>query len=154
MPCSPSSPAERRGPRPRGVALPLALLLACGATTGSIEGVQWRLAQLGERVVAAGEDPRRAPSLRLEAGPEGARALGSGGCNRFTGGYTLEGDTLRFTPLAATKMACPDLETEAAYFAALAATRGWRLAGDRLELLDEAGAPVARFERAPAGEAP
>jgi heat shock protein HslJ len=118
-----------------------------------VEGVEWRLVQLGERAVAA-EDARRAPSLRLQEGPEGPRASGSGGCNRFTGSYTLGSDTLVFTPLASTKMACPDMEAESAYFAALEATRGWRLAAGRLELLDEAGATVAVFARTPADEAP
>ena len=37
--------------------------------------------------------------------PEG-QAHGSGGCNRFSGGYTLAGKTLNIGPLATTKMAC------------------------------------------------
>lgn len=149
-PCSPRSGST--GIRPWWPALALALI-ACGGGSGApaqaaLEGTEWRLVRLASGPVAA-EDAQRAPSLTLEAA--GARASGSGGCNRFSGGYTREGQSLRFTPLAATKMACPDMETEGAYFAALEATRGWRLAaGGGLELLDEAGAVVAAFEPAPA----
>ncbi|NJK34567.1 MAG: META domain-containing protein [Oscillatoriales cyanobacterium SM2_2_1] len=34
------------------------------------------------------------------------RVAGSGGCNRFSGGFTLKGDRLTLGPLAATKRAC------------------------------------------------
>jgi heat shock protein HslJ len=149
-PCSPRSGSTRR----RIWLVTIAALVACGGGVGSeaaaqpaLEGTEWRLVRLASGPVAAG-DAQRAPSLTLEA--EDARAFGSGGCNRFSGGYTREGQSLRFTPLAATKMACPDMEMESAYFAALDATRGWRLAAGGLELLDEAGAVVAGFAPAPA----
>lgn len=46
---------------------------------------------------------------------------GSGGCNRFTGGYTFADGTLEFSPLAATKMMCPEavMGQETAFFVAL-----------------------------------
>ena len=33
------------------------------------------------------------------------KASGHSGCNRYTGGYTRQGEDLKFGPLAATKMA-------------------------------------------------
>lgn len=109
------------------------------------EGREWRLVALAGGATAA-EGARGAATLTLEA--DGRRAFGSGGCNRFSGGFERDGARLRFTPLASTKMACPDMATESAYFAALEATRAWRLAGERLELLDAGGAVVAAFEPA------
>lgn len=125
---------------------------ACANGGGGIaksgpEGKEWRLVELDTGPVAAAEGPR-ASSLRLDA--ENAQASGSGGCNRFSGGYTLTGDALTFQPLAATKMACPEMATESAYFAALAQTRAWRIHRGRLELLDGDGAVVAIFAAAPA----
>jgi len=37
---------------------------------------------------------------------EDGRVSGFGGCNRFNGGYTLDGATVRFTPVMTTMMAC------------------------------------------------
>lgn len=75
------------------------------------------------------------------------RAQGQGGCNGFTGGYRVEGAALGFGPLAATRRACPpaQMAQEAGFFAALGATRGFRIEAGALLLLDEGGAPVARL---------
>jgi heat shock protein HslJ len=117
------------------------------ASEARLEGSEWRLVWLDTGAIQAA-DPTRAPTLKLEA--PGARAFGYGGCNRFSGGYTLAGDALQFTPLAATKMACEDMATESSYFAALEQTRAWRLAHGRLELRDGHGNTVAAFEATPA----
>jgi lactoylglutathione lyase len=78
---------------------------------------------------------------------EGGRASGSGGCNRFAGGYTLEGERLSFEPLASTRMACePErMQAEDDYFAALARVGRVRLDAGELVLADEAGAELLRF---------
>ncbi|WP_420717335.1 META domain-containing protein [Leptolyngbya sp. NK1-12] len=41
----------------------------------------------------------------------GDRLLGSGGYNRFVGGYQTEGDQLSIEPLASTKMACEETDS-------------------------------------------
>lgn len=81
------------------------------------------------------------------------RVHGTGGCNRFMGGYTLEGATLRFGPIAGTRMACeaPAMEQETRFHDALATVRGWRMDGPSLLLTDGAGAAVLRLIRAEAG---
>jgi putative lipoprotein len=77
------------------------------------------------------------------------RAHGSGGCNRFTGGYTLAGPSLRFDAMAQTNMACADaaMDQEARFHAALAQVRAWRMEDTRLHLLDGRGATVVRLAR-------
>jgi heat shock protein HslJ len=39
---------------------------------------------------------------------EGDSASGSGGCNRFTGTYEEDRNSISFGPLASTRMACPE----------------------------------------------
>ncbi|PWS35783.1 hypothetical protein DFH01_19590 [Falsiroseomonas bella] len=75
------------------------------------------------------------------------RVSGLGGCNRYNGGYTLDGASLRFGPVAGTMMACPPAlaEQEQRFHAALAQVRGWRIANGLLHLTDEAGGTVIRL---------
>jgi len=74
---------------------------------------------------------------------------GLGGCNRFNGGYTAQSGTLRFTPIAATMMACPDAQTgvEMAFFGALEVTRAIVATHDLLALFDENGNVLATLTR-------
>jgi heat shock protein HslJ len=78
--------------------------------------------------------------------PEG-RAVGSGGCNRFVGGYAFSGAALRFEAMATTMMACaePAMELEQRFHRAMAAVRGWRIEAGALLLADEADTPVLTF---------
>jgi len=72
---------------------------------------------------------------------------GAGGCNRFIGGYQLNGDQLTFGQTAGTMMACADeMDIEREFFTILRQVRKARISGQQLELLDEADRPVARFE--------
>jgi putative lipoprotein len=54
---------------------------------------------------------------------EEGNVFGSGGCNRYRGGYELSGDQLGFGPLATTQMACPEAVSnqERAFLQVLAA---------------------------------
>lgn len=93
-----------------------------------------------------------APRADITFTAEG-RAHGTTGCNRFTGGFTADGATLAFGPVAGTRMACepPAMDQEWRFHEALAATRGWRMDGAALLLTDGAGATVLRLARSRAG---
>jgi heat shock protein HslJ len=66
-----------------------------------IEGRRWRLA--GVQGIAADLGAAEAPvTVRFSDG----RVEGFGGCNHFTGGFSLDGDRLTVGPLAATMMSC------------------------------------------------
>lgn len=111
----------------------------------TLEGTQWLLVQLGDETVVP-EGPQGEPSLLLD--PEGLRASGTGGCNQFTGTYTLEpgAGALSFSPLAATRRMCPEgMDTEAAFLDALGQVGSYTLADSHLELYDAGGELVARF---------
>jgi heat shock protein HslJ len=84
------------------------------------------------------------PHILLD--PAQKLATGFAGCNNFFGSYELDGASLTFGPIGATRMACPDLETglEMSVFEALESTRNWKKSDGELLLLDE-DAVLARF---------
>ena len=117
---------------------------AANSATVPLEKTDWRLVRLGGAAVTAA-DPQRAPNLVLDATTH--RVNGSGGCNRLSGGYELEGEHLKFTRMASTMMACPSgMETEQKFLAALEQVKKWKVAGRQLDLMDDSGAVVAVLE--------
>jgi len=109
-----------------------------------LENTYWKLTQLGNEPVIVGERQRE-PHLILQ--PEGNRVAGSGGCNRLMGGYQLAGERISFSRMAMTRMACPDgMETERDFVAALEQVKTWKISGQHLELFNESGKLLARFE--------
>ncbi|HEY0200782.1 MAG TPA: META domain-containing protein [Burkholderiaceae bacterium] len=114
-----------------------------------LENTYWKLVALGGQPTATPTNGQREAHLVLQAGPE-ARLSGSGGCNRLMGNYERKGDALRFPPVAATRMGCPEgMEQETAFLHALEQVAALRIKGRQLELLDAAGIPILRFEATP-----
>ena len=112
----------------------------------SPENTEWTLVRLGEQPVTTGNQ-QRSPNLKLSSADK--RVSGSGGCNRFTGSYTLEGDRLKFGQLAGTMMAClQGMEQEQAFYKALGNVVGWRITEQRLQIVDASGKLLAEFARA------
>lgn len=124
--------------RPRRVgaaaALALAAILGFGAPARAAEDARllgaWRVVSLAGEAIPA--------DATLEIAFAAGGALdGSGGCNRFSGGYALDGGKLALGPLRATQRACegPAMEREGAFFAFLGAVDGFAIEGGRLTLL-------------------
>ncbi len=124
-----------------------AALMGCAQTPPPtpLAGPQWQLVELpGQAMPAAAGMPR--PTLNIAGEP--ARATGSAAVNNFVGTAQMAGgDALVFGPLATTRRAGPPaaMQLEAAYLAALAATRSYRTGPGTLELLDAQGRTLARF---------
>jgi len=114
-----------------------------GAEATGIEGIQWYLTEVGGLPVSLMADDKQ-PHILLD--PAQKQATGFAGCNNFFGSYELDGSSLTFGPMGATRMACPDLETglEMSVFEALESTRNWKKSDGDLLLLDE-DAVLARF---------
>jgi len=131
-------------------ALALVLGEACAPAAGpaTLEQTYWKLVELGGKPVLAVDKSHEA-HLQLAAAEK--RAAGSSGCNRIMGSYELKGGSLRFSPMAATRMMCPGelMQQEAAFTSALQATTNWQISSDKLELRNEAGEVLARFTRTP-----
>lgn len=115
--------------------------------TKSTEGITekyWKLIELDGKPVPPLEGE---PHLILKA--EGGRVIGFGGCNNFTGGYTLDEQTLRisFGQLASTMQACPTgMDVERSFGEMLERVDNYTLDGDHLSLNRARMAPLARFE--------
>lgn len=78
------------------------------------------------------------------------RFSGSSGCNRYMGRYTRSGATLKLSPAASTRMACPDdrlAAQEDAYLKALGTVSTLHVEADRLELRTATGALAVSFTR-------
>ena len=111
-------------------------------TTG-LAGTTWQLRSLEGQPVDLG---KRQPTLNFNN--LNGRLAGHAGCNRFTADIELAGaGNIDIPRPVATKMACPDLDTEQAFFEALEGTSSYEFAGDMLVLRDAAGADIATFTR-------
>ena len=132
------------------VAVTALLVCACAATKppagahASLTETYWKLTLLDGAEVIKGKRQTEAHFvLRID----GNRVTGSGGCNRLTGSYKLEGGSLSFAGIASTKMACTTgMQQEQTYLNALGQAAGWRIDGQKLVLLDASGRAVANFE--------
>lgn len=120
----------------------------CGVrfATAELVNMYWKLTALNGKPVLAAANQRE-PSLILQSAGAHQRATGSGGCNRFTGSYELNGNNLSFGTLAGSMMACvAGMDTEKEYLEILPRVRTWKVIGQHLELFDAAGTILARFE--------
>ena len=77
------------------------------------------------------------------------RAQGQGGCNGYSGSFTLDKGALGFGPLASTRRACPQpqMNQETRYFAALGEAKGARIEDGKLVLVDLRGDPLVILHR-------
>jgi uncharacterized lipoprotein YbaY/heat shock protein HslJ len=119
----------------------------CQALAGPapLENTYWKLISLrGTPVQLA--DKQREPHLILQ--PADRRVVGSGGCNRLMGSYTLDGERLAFSKTAGTMMACAQgvMALERAFLDTLPQVVTWRIDGQQLELRDGQGTSLAAFE--------
>jgi uncharacterized lipoprotein YbaY/heat shock protein HslJ len=110
----------------------------------SLENTHWNLTALGDAPISA-DSPQREAFLVLN--PEQHRVSGSGGCNRLTGSYELNGDQLKFGQMAGTMMMCSQgMDTEQRFLKSLGQVSKWKIAGQSLELLDADGKALAQFK--------
>ena len=114
----------------------LPALAACAARGGParLANTYGRLVELDGQAAMGTPGPREA---HLQFAVDSARVSGSTGCNRLSGAFTLEGESLRFGPAAVTRMACLDPganRQEQTFLAALSGTQRHRFAGDTLVL--------------------
>lgn len=107
----------------------------------TLENVQWTLLQIdGEDLKTSS---RGTPTMSLAS--KDRRMSGFAGCNRMMSGYELDGEALKFTSMATTRMACIDVTPEEQLLRALGATTRWKVSGNTLELSDASGTVRTRW---------
>lgn len=103
--------------------------------------ITWQAETIGGTPVARGVTSSLSIASDMRAG-------GRGGCNSWFAQAEVNGERLIFSAVAATRMACLSddaTKQEDSFFAALAATRFWRLDKDHLILLDAGGVQLANL---------
>lgn len=129
----------------------LALKLSSGimhfvpVTPITLTGTTWEANGINngrEAVVSLVEDT----TVTAAFGTDGT-VTGSTGCNRYNGGYTVTGNSIKIGPLAMTRMACSEPITiqEKAFLEAMQNATVYNITGDRLELRDANGALQVGF---------
>lgn len=109
----------------------------------SLVGTDWLLTDLvGTPVIAN--------SKASIAFMDGGRAAGNGSCNRFTGAFSVSGDTIKLGPFAATRMACMDggvSAQEDRYLKLLEAARRFEIRNDLLLIYVEGFEKPLKYSR-------
>jgi len=105
----------------------------------------WKLTELmGQPVITDANNREMYISLKKE----GNMVMGNDGCNSFRGTYTLQEAAFRisFSPLAATLMACVNMEKGKEFMEVLGRIDNYAILGNTLSLNKARMAPLARFE--------
>ena len=115
-----------------------------------LQSTYWKAIELAGKPIPAQSGTRE---VHLVFQADG-RMSGSDGCNRIAGAYEVNEDRIAFGQTIGTRMACQGTgEIEQGFRAALKDANRWRIADERLELLDAAGGRLAVFEgRAPSAQ--
>ena len=133
-----------RAPR-RHILLLVALLLA-GAAHAAPDRPSGKW--LAEDIDGGGVIDRLQTTLEVR---DDGIVTGMGGCNRYAGSAKFDATTIRFLPMASTRMACSAaaMRQEAKFHATLEKIRAWRIdeARRKLILLDGQGFEMMRLSR-------
>ena len=113
-------------------------------TESPIKNKRWKLLEMDGEKIEITEAFKGEPHIILSL--QTNKIHGSGGCNRFGGTYSLDGDRLTFGDIAFTKIYCEGvMEVENPYMRALTTVNGFRVNGDAMWLLRD-GKQIMKFE--------
>jgi heat shock protein HslJ len=95
------------------------------AQNHGLTGKTWKLVRWGDH------NNLKTPLASSEINAEFAdgRISGTGGCNRYNAGYTIDGNRINFGPAASTKMACAEdvMDQEMVFLTALNGAKTYRI---------------------------
>jgi len=109
----------------------------------------WNLVELSNEG-ARGQIPKDLKTATIIFEDTG-RVSGVAFCNQYSGNYTLEGSSIKFSELATTKKACGKtlMDHESKYFSNLENVTNYDVDGDRLYLNDESGVALLQYKLRP-----
>jgi heat shock protein HslJ len=121
------------------------VLLAFGAAAGPASPVgKW----LAEDIDGGGVIDRLQTTLEIR---DDGIVNGMGGCNRYAGSAKIDGNAIKFLPMASTRMACSPavMNQESKFHSTLEKIRTWRIdeARRKLILLDRQGFEMMRLSQ-------
>ena len=140
---------------PLTIALVSAVLVAgcnliggTAGTGGTLDGTRWVLTTID----IGGTATPVPQGVTIDATFADGRVAGSGGCNSYTGPYTLDGSKITIGPLQSTLMSCigPAGEIETLYFASLEAADSYTATAESLTIYDIPGTALLVFAAGPA----
>lgn len=110
----------------------------------NIYNKEWKLIELDTEVIALDPAFKTEPYIVFK---EDGRVSGNLGCNNFGGNIEiLQDNEVKFTNIASTQMACPNLKVEQRFSEVLNSARILHSGGGALTLSDEKDMIIARFE--------
>lgn len=120
-------------------------LLAVGAAAApATPAGKW----LAENIDGGGVIDRLQTTLEIR---DDGIVTGTGGCNRYAGSANFDSTTIKFLPMASTRMACSTaaMKQEGKFHATLEKIRGWRIdeRQRKLILLDGQGFEMMRLSK-------
>jgi len=83
----------------------------------------------------------------MEVNINNNRFSGFSGCNRMNGSLFYEKDVLRFTQIASTRMACPNMEKESEFLSALQSSVNYKIENNRLYLSNDSEENLLIFKK-------
>ncbi|PSF05218.1 META domain-containing protein [Marinobacter fuscus] len=98
---------------------------------GSLAGSNWLVESIDGKPVLTDSE------ITISFAEEG-RVYGSSSCNRYNGGWHIQGQELEFTHMASTRMACPDslMQQETRFLQVLNDVARYQVAGDGRLMLE------------------
>ena len=116
----------------------------------SLEGTEWQLTTFvsGEAASSLLAD------TQITAVFMQGQVSGTAGCNRYFGSYEIDGETITFSPMGSTRMACAEeiMAQEGSYLTALPAATAFQIEGEQLTVVYDAGSLVFQGTPLPAEE--
>lgn len=105
----------------------------------------WKLIELNEKKIILEKNQDTAPHLILN--DENSLVYGNGGCNDIHGFYELaEGNKIKFSKIATTKMFCNYMEMEQALLNVLERTDNYSVKNDTVTLKNATMVSLAKFQ--------
>lgn len=109
-----------------------------------ITGKKWHLIEINGQPIDTSNNQLKQGYITLQNGS--SQVTGHGTCNRFNGSYTLDVNSqLSFSKMGATRMACPDMNTERAFMQLLELVDSYVIKNDILTFHNAKMAPLAKF---------
>lgn len=112
----------------------------------AITNTHWKLIKLEGQEIVMAKNQERESYFMLKTEPK--RLTGFSGCNTFSGNYSLEeGWRIRFSQMASTMKACPDVDVdESKFLKVFELADNYTVNGDTLSLNVGRRAPLAVFK--------